>query len=135
MLRLFAGLLACLLVEALAATSASSVRAAEPAKSEALRCSFADKQGYYKFSSRKPAGKRPWSLDLRIDHGDRRVFFDGDGVTSEMPFYAVGDDIRFDVVLGNEKERFSLNTKTLRFEIFSETPRHRLRHLGTCRLM
>jgi hypothetical protein len=63
------------------------------------------------------------------------VFFDGDGVTSEMPFYAVGDDIRFDVVLGNEKERFSLNTKTLRFEIFSETPRHRLRHLGTCRLM
>jgi hypothetical protein len=131
-MRLFTGLLTALLCDASAALSAPVAPALEPALAEKLRCNFVDKQGYYKFSPRKPAGKRPWSFELQVDQRARQVVVQSGAVTSTRPFYMAGGDMRFDVMIEGQKERASVNTKSLTFELLSETSRHRLRHLGAC---
>ena len=132
MSRIVAGLLAVLLVDSLALLPASSAQTGDAIKPETLRCSFTGKQGYYKFSRFRPAGKRPWDFVLKLDSRGRQAIITANGVTSPSPFLRVGSDIRFDVTVDNTKERVFLDAESLKFKMISETQRHRLSHFGVC---
>jgi hypothetical protein len=129
---LLAGLAAGLALDLSPVLRPDRAHGAERIPAESLSCQFLSKDGYYKFSRFKAAGKRSWPFALTIDDRSRKVMFSANGSTSSEPFFVVGDDIRFNVGLENANEYFTLNLKSLQFSSIADTRRYRIRHTGVC---